>query len=204
MRDDGFSLIEILIAVFLMALLSTLGMVMLNSALSAKDQLNQVVAETEELQLARAVIREDLSQMVLRTNKDELGQPRANAFEGGRYSSSEPLFSFVTNGRERVDPQTKLSSLQFVSYRFENSQLIRDSRDHLDPAPDTPINSRVMIEDIRDLDVTFYNGVDWEEYWNGYSATNDGGVNAPLAVRFVLTTPRYQEVELFFATSQAF
>ncbi len=204
-RDQqGFTLIEVLIATFLMAVLSSMGLLLLNSSINAKKQLDSTVAAVQSLELARVVLRSDLGQLVPRRVRGEYGGRAPDVFFGDGSGRLAPLMAFVSNGKERPDPETTYSSLQYLEYRLVDQALVRISRDRIDAAPGTQTVERVLLEGVVELEVEFYDGQDWTDAWGEAAGAYGSGSAPPLAVSFQLITRRYGRIPMMFATSAAY
>lgn len=202
-NDNGFTLLEVLIATFLMALLSAMGVTLLNSSLQARDQLDQATRVVQSIELTRTMIRTDLAHLEVRAVKDAYGQIQPDVFsgaQGGR--DAAPLMAFVANGRQRVDPETTLSSLQFVEYRLIDGRLVRRSRDRIDPTPDASWTERVLLEDVENLKIEFSDGRDWIDGWGELYGRFGGARAAPHAVSMTMTLKSYGDIPMVFLTSQ--
>ncbi len=203
-RDEaGFTLIEIVVATFVMGILSVMGLSLLNGALSAKDQLEEVVERINEVELARAVMKSDFSQITERITRDEFGYPVVRAFYAGEDLDTALIASFVRGGNETPGLVSPSSSLQYVEYRFENDALIRRSRSRVDPTPDTPEYDRVLISDVKDVEALFFDGQTWLEIWD--KPLNPSGLSsAPVSISFTLEATDLGEIEMLFLTPSGY
>ncbi|MGB1906347.1 MAG: PulJ/GspJ family protein, partial [Spongiibacter sp.] len=77
-RDQhGFTLVELLIAIGIMALLGALASIMLNGALSNQQIVGERQYKLERVALALHIMRRDLEQLTPRVGRDEYGDPMA-------------------------------------------------------------------------------------------------------------------------------
>ncbi len=198
--EAGFTLVEVMVATFIMAILSAMGIALLSNTLEARRQIESVVSDVEELQLARAVIRQDLSQIANRRARDPFGTRAASAFEGGTDPSGGRLMSFVRNGHELPGITAERSRLQHVTYYFRDRALVRESRGFVDAAPDPTTHSRVLIGDITSMEVRFRAPTGWRDVFEVGAQTNAGPVPAPAAISFRFSHERFGEIETIFLT----
>lgn len=198
-NDEGFTLVEVMVATFIMGILSVMGLVMLDDTLSSKSLMDDVLTEVEQLEQARAIIKNDLAQISSRTSRDEFGFASTTVFEGGVDLNKVSLMSFVRNGNEMPGLVSLSSTLQHVEYKFEHGNLVRKTRTRVDATADTPTVSRNLLENLSSVEVEFFNGVDWEEGWINQAALNTE-ISAPLAVAFILETERYGNVKILAPT----
>ncbi|NBC20670.1 MAG: type II secretion system minor pseudopilin GspJ [Alphaproteobacteria bacterium] len=198
--ESGFTLIEVMVATFIMAILSAMGIAMLSNTLEAREEIETVVADVEELQLARAIIRQDLAQLVNRRARDPYGTRQASAFEGGLDPTGERLMSFVRTGYTLPGVAGRRSRLQHVTYFYRQGTLVRQSRAFVDAAPDPAKHSRILIDGLDSLNVSFRSGNGWSDVFEAATPTNAGPVPAPPAVRLDFSHDRFGPVECVFLT----
>ncbi len=199
-REAGFTLVEVMVATFIMAILSAMGIAMLSNTLEARKTIESVVEDVEDLELARAIIRQDLAQIVNRRARDPYGTRAVSAFEGGTDLSGGQLMSFVRTGHEWPGVSGTRSRLQYVTYRYADGALLRESRAFVDAAPDPMTHSRVLLEGLYRLDVRFRVRDTWSDVYEVMAAGNAGPVPAPAAVSFRFVHARFGEIETVFLT----
>jgi len=118
-KDEGFTLIEVLIALFLFALISVGTMTALTQSLRGKSQLEMAVKTINELNSARAIIGTDMSTLTLRPIRDELGgiKPYSLTTDG------EALLTFTRRGRENPGGLETRGRVQTVEqFRLSSTQ----------------------------------------------------------------------------------
>ena len=196
--DSGFTLIEVLVATFVMAILSAMGVALLSNTLRARDQIEQVADEIQQLELARAIIKEDVSQLVNRRVRDAYGELKPYSFEAYMDFDPDKVMSFVRNGHLAPGVDDSAPSLQYVEYHFIEGNLVRRSQYRLDATPQTPTQDRIVLSNVSKLRVSFHNGSDWVQSW----ATGGGeGVYAwPSAIEFVFESQRFGQLNMTFLT----
>ena len=196
---QGFTLVEVMVATFIMGVLSIMGLVMLDDTLATKDLLENVLSEVEQVEQARAIIKSDLAQISNRTTKDEFGFAAEGVFVGGSDLDEVQLMQFVRNGNEMPGMVMVSSLLQHVEYRFEQGNLVRRARARVDAIPDTPLTDRILLKDLNAIEIEFFDGQIWSDKWNGSLSAGDE-IPAPLAVSLTLHTDRYGPMRLLFST----
>jgi general secretion pathway protein J len=195
-RESGFTLVEVLVATFVMSLLAAMGLMLLNDSISTRNTVLSVLEETQNLELARAVIKSDLAQVTGRVARDEFGYPGDAPFVGGSDLDRLKLMSFVRNGYEAPGLVSSGSRLQYVEYRFENDKLIRRGRLRVDAVEETPVFDRVLVKNIENVSISFFDGVAWMDQWGGTGSTS----REPLAVSLSFEHSRYGNIEMIFTT----
>ncbi len=204
--QSGLTLTELLIALLVFAMISSAGVYALRQAVEGREQLEIADDRIREWQIARAVIKDDLSQIALRTVRDEFGDFQSGPFIGGLgfqnrrpVAGEDPLGAFVRRGWPNPDARSPRATLQYVEYVRKNDTLVRRVRPYLDDAPGQPRADRVLFSDVVNVSLTFFagetnRGLQWTDLWPDPTASGA----APRAVRLVLETARFGEVEQLF------
>ncbi len=148
-REAGFTLIEVLISLFIFAIISAGTMTALTQSLRGKARLGEAVAELNALNSARAIIQSDMGALVLRPMRDELGGTLPYMLT----TDGEPLLTFMRAGVENPGGLERRGDLARIEYRFEDGKLIRRSFEHVYPAPNTKSFDRVLMEDLQAAEI---------------------------------------------------
>lgn len=145
-KDAGFTLVEVLISLFIFALLTAGTMTALTQSYRSKDHLAASMEELNQLNAARAIMRADFSALTLRTSRDELGgiNPYVLTTDG------EALLSFTRRGKQNPSGLEKRGDLERVEYHFEDGALIRRSYAHENPAQSAIRYDRILLEGLQD------------------------------------------------------
>lgn len=149
-NEAGFTLVEVLISLFIFALISVGTMTALTQSLQGKDRLAASMEEINQLNAARAIMRADMSALTLRTSRDELGgiNPYVLTTDG------EALLSFTRRGAQNPSGLEKRGDLERVEYHFESGALIRRSYAHENPAQLAAKYDRVLLDELERADIT--------------------------------------------------
>ncbi len=191
----GFSLIEVLVALGIFALVALLGVTLIQAGVDGRAVLDARSAELRALQLARAILREDIAQLAARPARGAAGDQPMISFEGGRALEGEPFLTFVRHGWANPGDAQRRSTLQHVSYRIEDGQLIRQSRALLDPAPGLEPTDRVLLREVELSEVAFFGGGQWQPGW---LAGPPPDARLPQAVRLTLEISRLGRIDHLF------
>lgn len=164
-RQRGFTLVEVLVALSMFALLATAAVgVMAWSA----DQQGAVRARLErlsQLQRAHALLEADLSQAALRRVRRSDGGAEASAFIAAPPGERlRPLLGFVRHGWDNPDAAPR-PSLQYVEYRVVDGRLERSIRPQLDGSGSLP--PQVVLEGVQSVRTRFYAYRQWSDGWGG-------------------------------------
>ncbi|AKH69488.1 type II secretion system protein J [Spongiibacter sp. IMCC21906] len=188
----GFTLVELLIAIGIMALLGAAASVMLNSALNNQDAIQQRQQALEELALGLLTIRRDLEQLAPRIPRDVQGDPLSARLLGEQIGESSEV-EFVHDGRRILPGQRIVSSLERVRYRVENGDLLRFSVAVADPASNTDWQKRVLIRDIKRFIVNFYDGDRWSPFW---PPSTQISAPQPAGVQIIVDTEIWPDIRM--------
>lgn len=160
----GFTLVELLIAIGIMALLGAMASAMLNGALANQEVVAKRQYQLERLALALQMIRRDLEQLTPRLPRDEQGDLMAARMLAEQLGENSEL-EFVHGGRRVLPGQQLASTLERVRYRIEEGKLLRYSAGVADPAANTPWQKRVLLNGVDRFVVSFYDGSRWSNFW---------------------------------------
>ncbi|MEM0986506.1 MAG: type II secretion system minor pseudopilin GspJ [Pseudomonadota bacterium] len=201
-KDAGFTLVEVLIATFIMAILTAMGTMLLRDVISARETVSSVVEETQSLTLARSVLKTDLAQVMRREVRGDFGEPAEQVFSGGDVLAGGEIMAFVRNGRHTVGLDPEGPSLEYVSYALSNGHLVRRSRSIIDALPGTEMVERILIKDVSDLEARFLTDSGWVEAWDPRGA--GAGDRIPSAVELVFTHPRFGSIRAVTLTVEGY
>lgn len=153
----GFTLVELLVALFIFSMLAAAGVGLLRFSVDAqaatKERLDALAAERR----IEALIAADAAQAVPRLTRNEAGS-LVQAFEGDASG-----FTFVRAG---VDSLTEFArpSLRKVSYRLESGALTRRTWPMLDGV--VPGEPTVLARDVAAVTLRYRSRDGWRELWD--------------------------------------
>lgn len=183
--SKGFTLIEMLVAVFLLAVLGAAGFTMLFQMNNTRDVVFKQADRLIELQRTFYWMTEDFSQVAdrpVRSSVDERIPSVLFSLQGD--SIIQLSRSGWTNPAREVSPAR--SDMQRVSYALEEDKLIRSYWYHLDTLDDGPTKRRQLLEKVEDLSLRFLDRTgSWHDSWPPLEL-EDPGMPAAVEVRFTL------------------
>ena len=145
----GFTLIEVLVSLFIFSIISIGATTALTQSLKTKEQLASVMDKLSEINIARTIIKNDISAITLRASRDELGDKRPYSL----FSDSTVLLSFTRRGLENPGGLEKRGDLERVNYVFEEGSLIRISYEHENPGQMPNTYRLVLLKNIEDIKI---------------------------------------------------
>lgn len=163
MRDAGFTLVEMLIALSIFALLSIAGVSLLSFSIDSRQRTGEQLDTLASVARTRSLLSADLAQATPRMWRDETGLRRP-AFAGGTDGNALAL---VRSGwaNEGAAPR---SSLQRVVYRLEEDRLVRASSPMVDGSPEN--SPAVLLTGVKSLRLRFHSGGEWRDDWQPAAA----------------------------------
>jgi general secretion pathway protein J len=172
---QGFTLVEMLVALLVFALLAAAGIAVLRISVQSQGA---VRARLDELAAARrvdALLRADLAQAVPRPTRNAAGVMEP-AFAGGPDG-----FTLVRGGWDNLDDAPR-AELQRVEYRLAGTRLERRVWPMLDGA--APLAAEPVIADARAIRLRYRSRDGWRDRWDPLARDA-----LPLAVDLVVTGP---------------
>lgn len=186
MRARGFTLIEVMIALFIAAVMFAIGYGALNQALRDRDQLIVSQQRITEIQRGMRVVAQDFAQIVARPARDieGAGDLRPALLAAG---SDNTLLTFSRAGWSNPAGVQRPAE-QRVRYRFIEGSLVRHHWLSLDPALNAEPRERVLLTKVKAVEVRFLDPASrtWRTEWPSALAT--GGPIGPLNVDELLRT----------------
>lgn len=207
--EAGFSLIEILVATAVFAVVGVISVALLSTTITAQEVNDDALARINALDRARVLLREDIGQVVQRSARAQDGAVRPALFAGDvnglvdRFTpqGDDVILSLTRRGRSNPGLLRARSSLIYVQYVLRDDRLIRRVSEHPDITPQTGWAEQVILEHADDVELGFMVGSTWQSRL----ATRPGqeGASLPRAVRLRLTTSQWGELEFLVLTSEA-
>jgi len=198
LKSNGFTLIEVLVAMFLLAIIGTAGFNMLKRVTDARVSIEAHSDRITELQRTFYWLAEDVTQIVNRPVRSSVDEPLP-AFQYNLQGSS--LFDLTRAGwaNPAGDILPPRSTLQRVSYALEEDKLFRSYWYHLDTLEEAPSKRRQLLTGVEELTVRFMgpNG-SWESQWPPLNADPDADVKLPRALEFTILLDDYGKIVRVF------
>ncbi len=161
MKQNGFTLAELLVALFIFGILSAGSVGLLAFGVEARARSGERLAAQGALLRSRALLGADLAQAAPRRWRDEAGQPQA------AFSGSGAALRLVRRGWAN-DGGAPRASLQRVEYQLRDGRLERQAWPMLDGAAPGP--AAVLLQGVRAMRLRFYGREGWQESWQPLTA----------------------------------
>jgi general secretion pathway protein J len=166
---NGFTLIEVLVAITVTAVIAASSFAILNQAMSTQSGTEQLDQRLSELQRALNRISLDFQQIAPRRVRNEYEEIMP-ALMGDK--NLDETFVALTRQGKRNPANLPRSELERVIYRVENNKLIREQWAVLDIASDDQIIKREILSKVSRFEVEFLRGEEWFDSWPQQSGDN--------------------------------
>ena len=179
--SKGFTLIEIVVALAVFAIVGVMASSGLNAILQWQSNLDVKSEQIKSIQLTLKYLEKDINRAITRSIRDQYGD-RQPAFS----SDGESIMSLTYSGWR--NPAGLLRShLQRVAYEYnEDKELIRHSWNRLDGAISEDARELVLLEDVEEFELEFLNpGNTWVDQWPPINVNvNDVGLPRAVSISF--------------------
>jgi len=167
-KQRGFTLLEVMVALGILAFVIIATHQILETTTRAKDASDEKIAELNGLQTTFRLMDQDFSQMTKRAVRNESGDVQEQYLLAGRYvlESQYDGIAFVRDGW--INPINLLprSELQAVGYRVIDDNLERVYRVYVDQLDNMEPRVQRVLENIEELKFEFLDEKnEWQEQW---------------------------------------
>jgi general secretion pathway protein J len=155
----GFTLLELLVALAIFAVIATIAYSGLNTILTVNSQVEQQATQLAQIQMAFAWLARDIEQLIERPIRDEYGDTQP-------ILQQRPSYLEFTHAGWRNPAQQQRSSLQRVAYYRQGNTWWRAYWWMLDRAPDSQPIKVELLNDVNDLQFRFLDAkLQWHQEW---------------------------------------
>lgn len=194
-REQGFTLVELMLAMLIFAMIGLASAFVLNQMLVSDERSNERREHLQNMQFAMLMIERDVRQMVARPLRAQPSEQRSiYVVSDGRTTDSDADgLGFVRAGWSNPSAMLPRSNLQPVLYRLRENVLQRISADYVDDVSGRPY-VQDMLHDVEDFRIRFLHNGEETTDW----AVPD---HLPEVVIVSLTTAEYGLIERWLLTS---
>ena len=200
-HSSGFTLLELLVAMFIAAIVFAMGYGAINQAVKSRIELQEQQAKLLELQTAVRVIEQDLVQLAPRPIRQPVGSDYYPALMCNTTTSTstssgnatQPVVALTRAGWTNPSGLQR-PALQRVAYYFADSTLRREYWTVLDPTQTSQAVRRDILTHVKSVSLRFYSqGQTWGLQWP-LSTRVDDYPTRPVAVEVTLDTEDFGKI----------
>jgi general secretion pathway protein J len=189
-KDNGFTLLEILIALFVFTIVSVILVTALHRVIDAQTVTENKALKLRQLQMTFLTISRDIEQIVNRPITDATGK------EEGAFVGSPHHFFFTHGGYAKPMQFLRDSSLQRAGYFFYENSLWRKTFSVLDQAPQSQAKSRVLLSNLKNANFAYLdNQGEFHDSWASEARAQDP---LPRAIRIQLTISQWGKISQLY------
>ncbi len=184
----GYTLVEVIIALAIFAIISTLSVGLLSRAFDTKARLKHQIEPFTNIQLTVIRIKQDAEQMVSRAIRDQDMKKIAP------FVASDNGIEFTRGGFIKLDKKAPQSTLRRIAIQCEKKQLVRKTWPVLDGfARDIP-QKQVLLDHLERCGFSFASSRHtWSNEWR------TGDTHLPSAFKLYLAFEELGEIALVFS-----
>jgi len=204
-RQSGFTLLEVLIAIGITAMIGLGSWQILNSAIRTSGLTQDKLDELKALQKTMLLMSRDFQQATSRSVRDEYGdyQPAL--------TTKNKFFKLELSRAGWRNPLGDLrSNVQRVAYELDQDKLIRHYWNVLDRSQDSESIHRTLLTGVEELSFSFMNDSgSWADEWPSTASSSNSSTSTPLdprkqdntipkAVKVTLTLKQFGKVSKLY------
>lgn len=204
LKQSGFTLLEILIAMSIAALIGIAAMSLLDKATIVHKNIKDKGTRYNNIERTMLFISNDIQQLAPRKFRDEFGDLKDNLSSDDSVGTTR--LSLTRLGRRNPAGLAR-SNLEKLTYLVEDEKLMRISFLHPDGMSQNSALARTLLEDVESLTVSFYDGENWTDFWPvdgaGFSQDESRKNPLPVAARVTLVLKDLGKINRLFVISDS-
>ncbi|MDC0663383.1 type II secretion system minor pseudopilin GspJ [Marinobacter sp. SS21] len=199
-RQSGFTLMEVLIAVTITAIIGLGVWQVLSGVIASRDRVDDVAGKFDGLQKAFLLLERDITQAVNRPVRNVYGD-----FDPALTSRGDQFDLMLTRQGWRNPLGSRRSELQRVAYEFTGEELRRRYWQMVDQGQEDTSRDQLLLQDLKRFEVQYLDDENnWVDEWPTQEALNnatDRGMQSlglPKGLRIRLEHGRFGEIERLY------
>jgi len=183
-KNIGFTLLEVLIAIVIFALISLTSFSIFNTVIKSDESSQIRIERMNELQRAFLIIERDLLQISKRTIRLNGEEPlKGFLHTENSFSSNSQYLGFVRQGWTNPGLLLPRSDMQSVAYQLNDNSVERLHFNFVDAVQGEEPKVRQLISKVTTLKFEYYDGKKWQKEHNNNQL--------PLAIAIEIETEDY-------------
>jgi general secretion pathway protein J len=197
-HNNGFTLIEILVAMAIFTIIGLASTGVLNSVINSDKLSSERFGKLEELQRAMLTIERDILQIVPRKVRIN-SEPVSAVISGGEdvFDSDADGLGFVRAGWHNPQMLLPRSTLQAIGYRLQERQLQRLYGNYVDNVIGYEPKIKILLSDVEDFRVSFLTETKQLEEPNEWKETYSSAT-LPIAISITIVSKTFGEIRREF------
>lgn len=198
-HQQGFTLIEILIAMAIFTLIGLASTSLLTTVIDSNELSSERFAKLQTLQRAMLTLERDIEQALPRQVRIN-GETTSVVLRGGEVDDSDADgIAFVRGGWHNPKLMLPRSTLQGVAYRLQNGEFQRLHHIYVDNVIGTEPKVRTLLTHITDLQIEFFtlsdndNDLNWKDSYTG--------TVLPAGIAVTIDSEEFGQIRRVFALS---
>lgn len=179
-KKYGFTLLEILIALFIFAIIASISTTILTKTMQIEERTSKHSKQIKKLQLSYILLERDTMQIIERPVRGN----QMHLFPS--FIGQKDYLEFTKGGNVNPDSKEKRSTLQRVAYMCKNNKLIRRIWDELDTPDRNKYHDTALLDNLKHCSFS-YMGLHQNILPTWYqNNSNDKNLNTPLPQAILL------------------
>lgn len=206
--SKGFTLIEVLVALAIFALLSVISVIGIHQMVQSETVLEENANRLNQLELAYIYLKNDLEQVIDRPVRDYRNEVLSAFIGESKSMFANKLFStmgirlieFTRTGQVNPLETRPLSNLQRVAYYFKDNTLIRYAWLEVDQANSKEPEGRIILTDVDEVYAQYVNARgEMKETWSAGGFGDNNALALPALVDMMISLKDWGELRWAFA-----
>ncbi|HEU4617176.1 MAG TPA: type II secretion system minor pseudopilin GspJ [Gammaproteobacteria bacterium] len=199
-RAPGFTLVELLVAMAIVAIIGVMALAGLNSVIKQREIAKERSARWREIQFAMRIVEQDLTQIEPRPTRDESGE----SYRPCVLANPNAQFALEFSRGGWSNPAGfKRGTVLRVAYDWEDDKLVRFYWPVMDRTLATPPVKTELLTGVEDVQIRFLDaGGQWQLEWPPVGASGpDQLVSRPRAVELSVDLKDFGKITRLVETS---